>query len=130
MTRTRDAAVASQTSSIRFAQAAAVLSVLVVLWQFFSAGRLLEGADALGGHGGGAIALHVSTALLLVAAVLYGRQSRLWWPAGLAAIVFVLTFVQAALGSSGNIAAHVPVAVLVTIGVVWLTAWAFWPTSI
>ncbi|MGK5110578.1 hypothetical protein [Geodermatophilus sp. CPCC 205506] len=130
MTRTRDAAVASQTSTIRLAQAAAVLSVLVVLWQFFSAGRLLEGADALGGHGGGAIVLHVATGLLLVAAVLYGRQSGLWWPAGLAAAVFVLTFVQGALGSSGNIAAHVPVAVVVTIGIVWLTAWAFWPTSI
>jgi hypothetical protein len=128
MTRTRDA-VAPQTSTIRLAQGTAVLSVLVLLWQFFSAGQLVTGEDALAGHGAGAIALHVATGLLLVATVLHGRRTRLWWPAALAAAVFLLTFVQAALGSSGNIAVHVPVAMVVTVGIVWLTAWAFWPTS-
>ncbi|MFW3170144.1 hypothetical protein [Geodermatophilus sp. CPCC 206100] len=129
MTRTRDAAVAPQTSTIRLAQATAVLSVLVLLWQFFSAGQLVSGEDALTGHGAGAIALHVSTGLLLVATGLHARRTRLWWPAALAAVVFVLTFVQAALGSAGNIIAHVPVALIVTVGIVWLTAWAFWPPS-
>ena len=49
----------------------------------------------------------------------------MWWPAALAAAVFVLTFVQAALGSSGPITTHVPLALVVTVGVVWLAAWSF-----
>jgi hypothetical protein len=125
MTRTRDAAVATPVSTLRPVQAAAVLSVLVLFWQFLSAGRVLVGEDALGGHGAGAIALHVSTGLLLGATVLHGRRTRVWWPAALAAAVFVLTFVQAALGSSGSIATHVPLALVVTVGTVWLAAWSF-----
>ena len=124
MTRTRDAAVATPVSTLRPVQAAALLSVLVLCWQFFSAGRLLVGEDALGGHGAGAIALHVTTALLLGATVLHGRRTRIWWPAGLSAVVFVLTFVQAWLGSHGGIALHVPLALVITVGTVWLGAWS------
>jgi hypothetical protein len=125
MTRTRDAAMATPVSTLRPVQAAAVLSVLVLFWQFFSAGRVLVGEDALGGHGAGAIALHVTTALLLGATVLHGRRTRVWWPAALAAAVFVLTFVQAALGSAGSIVTHVPLALVITVGTVWLAAWSF-----
>ncbi len=125
MTRTRDAAVAIPVSTLRPVQAAAVQSVLVLYWQFYSAGRVLVGEDALGGHGAGEIALHVTTGLLLGASVLQGRRTRVWWPAALAAAVFVLTFVQAALGSSGSIATHVPLALVVTVGTVWLAAWSF-----
>jgi hypothetical protein len=125
MTRTRDTTVAAPLSTLRPVQAAAVLSVLVLFWQFLSAGRLLVGEDATGGHGAGAIALHVTTGLLLAATVLHGRRTRVWWPAALAAVVFVLTFVQAALGSAGSIGTHVPLALVVTVGVVWLTAWSF-----
>jgi predicted anti-sigma-YlaC factor YlaD len=125
MTRTRDTTVAAPVPTLRPVQAAAVLSVLVLLWQFLSAGRILVGEDAVGGHGAGAIALHVTTGLLLAATVLLGRRTRVWWPAALAAAVFVLTFVQAALGSSGSITTHVPLALVVTVGVVWLAAWSF-----
>jgi predicted anti-sigma-YlaC factor YlaD len=125
MTRTRDTTVAAPVPTLRPVQAAAVLSVLVLLWQFLSAGRILVGEDAIGGHGAGAIALHVTTGLLLAATVLLGRRTRVWWPAALAAAVFVLTFVQAALGSSGSITTHVPLALVVTVGVVWLAAWSF-----
>ena len=125
MTRTRDTTVAAPVSTLRPVQAAAALSVLVLLWQFLSAGRILVGEDAIGGHGAGAIALHVTTGLLLAATVLPGRRTRVWWPAALAATVFVLTFVQAALGSSGSITTHVPLALVVTVGVVWLAAWSF-----
>ena len=125
MTRTRDTTVAAPVSTLRPVQAAAVLSVLVLLWQFLSAGRMLVGEDAVGGHGAGAIALHVTTGLLLVAAVLHGRRTRVWWPAALAAAVFVLTFVQAWLGSHDAVAVHVPLALVVTAGTVWLTAWSF-----
>ena len=125
MTRTRDTTVAAPVSTLRPVQAAAALSVLVLLWQFLSAGRILVGEDAIGGHGAGAIALHVTTGLLLAATVLLGRRTRVWWPAALAATVFVLTFVQAALGSSSSITTHVPLALVVTVGVVWLAAWSF-----
>jgi hypothetical protein len=125
MTRTRDTTVAAPVSTLRPVQAAAVLSVLVLFWQFLSAGRMLVGEDAVGGHGAGAIALHVTTGLLLVATVLHGRRTRVWWPAALAAAVFVLTFVQAWLGSHDVVAVHVPLALVVTAGTVWLTAWSF-----
>ena len=125
MTRSRDTTVAAPVSTLRPVQAAAVLSVLVLFWQFLSAGRMLVGEDAVGGHGAGAIALHVTTGLLLVATVLHGRRTRVWWPAALAAAVFVLTFVQAWLGSHDAVAVHVPLALVVTAGTVWLTAWSF-----
>ncbi|WP_198588329.1 hypothetical protein [Geodermatophilus chilensis] len=125
MTRTRDTTVAAPVSTLRPVQAAAVLSVLVLFWQFLSAGRMLVGEEATGGHGAGAIALHVTTGLLLAATVLHGRRTRVWWPAALAAAVFVLTFVQAALGSSGSLTTHVPLALVLTVGVVWLAAWSF-----
>jgi hypothetical protein len=124
MTRTRGTAVAAP-STVRPVQAMAALSLLVLLWQFVSAGRIMVGEDATGGHGTGAIALHVTTGLLLLATVLHGRRTRVWWPAALAAVVFVLTFVQAALGSSGSIATHVPLALVLTVGTAWLAAWAF-----
>ncbi|MGY1635666.1 hypothetical protein ACI78V_03325 [Geodermatophilus sp. SYSU D00742] len=134
MTRTREHAVATSTSTststVRPVQAAAVLSVLVLLWQFFSAGRLMSGAVGDDGHGAGAIALHVTTGLLLLATALHGRRTRVWWPAALTGVTFLLTFLQAWLGSHGQIAAHVPVALVVTIGIVWVTAWAFWPANV
>jgi hypothetical protein len=125
MSRTRETTVAAPVSTLRPVQAAAVLSVLVLFWQFLSAGRIIGGEHATGGHGAGAIALHVTTGLLLVATVLHGRRTRVWWPTALAAAVFVLTFVQAALGSSGSITVHVPLALVITVGVVWLAAWSF-----
>jgi hypothetical protein len=128
MTRTSDTAVVPQT--LRAVQTTAVLSVLVLAWQFFTAGQIITDEDAAtGGHGAGAIALHVSTFLLLAAAVLHGRATQVCWPAVLAAVVLVVTFVQAYLGSSENIAAHVPLALGLTIGIVWLTAWSFWPVT-
>ncbi|MGY1820687.1 hypothetical protein [Geodermatophilus sp. SYSU D00079] len=130
MTRTREHAAPTATSTLRPVQAAAVLSVLVLLWQFFSAGRMMAGTDALDGHGAGAIALHVSTGLLLAATALHGRRTTQWWPAVLTGVTFLLTFLQAWLGSHGQIAAHVPVALVVSIGIVWVTAWAFWPADV
>ena len=37
----------------------------------------------------------------------------------------MLTFVQAWLGSHDAVAVHVPLALVVTAGTVWLTAWSF-----
>ena len=122
---TRDTTVAAPTSTIRPVQAAAVLSLLVLTWQFVSAGRIMAGEDAIAGHGAGAIALHVATGLLLLATALHGQRTRVWWPALVAAGVFVLTFAQAWLGSHGGIALHIPLAMVLTVGTVWLAAWSF-----
>jgi CHASE2 domain-containing sensor protein len=85
----------------------------------------MVGEDATGGHGVGAIALHATTGLLLLATVLHGRRTQVWWPTALAGAVFVSTFVQAALGSAGSITTHVPLALLLTVGTAWLAAWSF-----
>jgi hypothetical protein len=104
----------------------AVLSVAVLACQFVTAGQLFPRGGPLALHGGGAIVLHVVTGLLTVAAVLYARADRgPWWPAAVAAVVFVLSFVQAYFGEHTNLAIHVPGALVLTVGIVWVTAWSF-----
>jgi hypothetical protein len=126
MTRTHAAhAPARAASADRALQAATVLVVVALIWQFATAGRILSGATATGLHGAGAIALHVTTALVVVATLLHARAGGARWPVVVAVLVFACTFVQAALGSAGNMSAHVPGALVITAGTVWLTAWAF-----
>ena len=103
----------------------ALASVLALLWQFVTAGQLVTGNDITGLHGVGAAALHVTTGLTVIAAFLHWRRTRADQAVLVgAAVVFVLTFVQAGLGGSGAVAAHVPGALVVTVGVVWLAVWA------
>jgi hypothetical protein len=130
MTRTEPAPAHQRTASAdRFVQAAAVLSLLGLLWQFATAGRILSGAQATGIHGAGAIALHVTTGLLALATLLHARAGGARWPVVVAVLVFACTFVQAALGDAGVMSAHVPGALVITVGTVWLTAWAFRRTA-
>src|SRR3954453_91093 len=103
MTRTHAAPTAGRTTStVRAVQAAAVLSVLALLWQFATAGRYLSGSTDLDLHAAGAIALHVPPLLLVVATLLHARSGGARWPVVLSAAVFVATFVQAAVGDAGN----------------------------
>ncbi len=126
MTRTHAEPGAARTAgAIPAVRAAAALTVLSLLWQFLSAGRVLSQGDGLGGHGTGAIVLHVVSALLVVATVLHARAGGARWPVVVSAAVFVAGFAQAALGDAGNMAAHVPGALVLTVGTVWVTAWAF-----
>jgi hypothetical protein len=116
------------TSTLRAAQALAVLSVLTLLFQFVTAGQLFgpggEGMEDV--HGTGAIVLHVVTGLLTVALLLHQRASRgPAWPVALSAVVFVLTFVQAYFGGGQTLYIHVPGAMILTVGSVWLLAWSF-----
>jgi hypothetical protein len=130
MTRTEPAPAPARTAPAdRFIQTAAVLSLLGLLWQFATAGRLISGAQVAGVHGAGAIALHVTTGLLAVATLLHARAGGARWPVVVAVLVFICTFVQAALGDAGVMAAHVPGALVLTVGTVWLTAWAFRRTA-
>jgi O-antigen/teichoic acid export membrane protein len=112
--------------ALRAVQVLAVLSVLNLVCQYVTAGQLFPRGGPLGVHATGAIVLHVVTGLLTVAAVLYARADRgPWWPAAVAAVVFVLSFVQAYFGEHTNLAIHVPGALVLTVGIVWVTAWSF-----
>ncbi len=111
---------------LRAVQALGLLSVLNLVCQYVTAGQLFPRGGPLGIHATGAIVLHVVTGLLTVAAILYARTHRgPWWPAVLAALVFVLSFVQAYFGEHTNLALHVPGALILTVGIVWVTAWSF-----
>lgn len=81
-----------------------VLSVLVLLYQFITAGRVLAGDDgALSLHGVGAIAVHIVFGLLVAVTVAYwGPRRNTPLPAVVAVVLFGLSFVQAALGDAGR----------------------------
>ena len=103
-----------------------MLSVLTLAVQYLTAGQMLPRGGPVEIHATGAIVLHVVTGLLTIAAALFARAHRApWWPAVLAALVFVVSFVQAYDGSHTNLALHVPGAMLLTFGTVWITAWSF-----
>jgi hypothetical protein len=111
---------------LRAVQVLGVLSVLNLVCQYVTAGQLFPRGGPLPIHASGAIVMHVVTALLTVAAVLYARAHRgPWWPALVAAVVFVLSFVQAYYGEHTNLGIHVPGALVLTVGIVWVTAWSF-----
>lgn len=102
----------------------AVLPVLVLAWQFGTAVGALTGRGP-SPHGTGAIVLHVVTGLLAVALLgLRARAGGPLWPAVLAALVFAGTFVQAAYGTAPGLAVHLPGALVITAGSVWLAAWS------
>jgi hypothetical protein len=119
------------TGALTALRVTAVLSTLAVLYQAATAGQILmrnEAAEEW--HGGGAIALHVLTGLMTVAALWYARTARApWWPAALSAVVFVATFVEASYGHGRTLYIHVPLAMVLTVGTVWVTAWAFTRTA-
>lgn len=119
----------SATGALRAVQVLALLSVLGLLFQFVTAGNLV-GTGVTGSveeiHGTGAIALHVLTGLTAVAAGLHWRATRgPLWPTVLAAVVFADSFVQAATGDGQTLALHVPGAMVLTVGSVWVLAWSF-----
>ena len=132
MSRSTAATTAARTaprvgSALQALRATAVLATLGVLYQAATAGQILmQSEEAEGWHGGGAIALHVLTGLLTVAAFLHMRASRgPWWPTALSAVVFAATFVEASYGHGNTLSIHVPLALVLTIGTVWVTAWSF-----
>jgi hypothetical protein len=111
---------------VRTLRITAALSVLTVIWQGATAGELLaQHPVALQYHSAGAIVLHVFTALTAIAAFLLWRRSHTpLWPTVLAAVVFVATICQAALGDGGIMALHVPLALLLMLGSAWLLTWS------
>jgi hypothetical protein len=115
----------------RIGQALRVTSVLAVLslaFQFVTAGQLFPQGGPEQLHAGGAVVLHLLSGLAAVAAVLLWRQGGApAWPAILAAVLFVLTFVQASTGGRDTLWIHVPGAMVLTVGAVWLAVASFGP---
>lgn len=117
-------------TSLRALQISAILAVLSLAWQFVTAGQLfpMGGSDEL--HAGGAIVLHVLTGVVAIAAALHWRRtSGPVWPTVLAAAVFVLSFVQAYTGAYDTLWIHIPGAMVLTVGAVWVAVWAFVPRA-
>jgi hypothetical protein len=115
---------------LRGLQVTAVLSVLGLAFQFVTAGQLFPEGGPEEVHAGGAVFLHVVSGLAAIAAVLLWRRGG---PpvrtAVLAVVVFGLTFVQAATGGRDTLWIHVPGAMVLTVGAVWLAVWAFTPAA-
>lgn len=105
----------------------AVLAVAIIVVQGVTAGEILARSDTAEMlHSLGAYGVHVFTGLTMIAAVLVVRMSGArQWPAVLAALVFVVTFLQSALGSGGVMTVHVPLAMVVLVGSVWVLVWTF-----
>jgi hypothetical protein len=108
-------------------RATSVLAVLAILWQGATAGELLMRDRAfLELHQIGAIAVHVLTGLVAVAAFLLWRETRgPRWPLVVSVLVFAASFVQAALGDDATMWAHVPGALVLMLGAGAVLVWAF-----
>ncbi|MFR9801108.1 hypothetical protein ACL02T_02260 [Pseudonocardia sp. RS010] len=104
----------------------AVLAALMIVLQGVSAGEILSrSATAVALHSAGAIVVHVLTGLTAIVAFLVARSARgPWWPPIVAAVVFAVSFVQAALGSGGVMAVHVPLAMVLLVGSVAVLGWS------
>ncbi|MCE0766900.1 hypothetical protein LWC35_28925 [Pseudonocardia kujensis] len=125
MTRSHAATVASP-AVVTLLRVLAALSVLVIVIQGVTAGEILSrSATAAMLHSGGAVVVHVLTGLTAIAAFLVVRATGgPWWPPILAACLFVVTFLQAYLGSHGVMAVHVPLAMICLVGAVWVLVWS------
>lgn len=106
---------------VRAFQAFAALSVLTVLFQFITAGQLFPQGGPEEAHAAGAIVLHVVSGVAAVLAVFAWRRSQVSPRlAGLAVVVFAYSFLQAAWGGRSSLWIHVPGAMAMAAGVVWL----------
>jgi len=113
--------------ALRALRVASTAAVVIIVLQGVTAGEILSRSRvAVSLHFAGAFAVHAFTALTAVAAFVVMRQRRTSsWPTVVAAAVFVLGFVQAALGEAGILAVHVPLAMLLLVGAVLVMAWSF-----
>lgn len=105
----------------------AVVSLLVLVYQFATAGQILvetQSAELL--HWLGSFAVHAVFGLLALAAAAHWWLRRVTvWPTVVAVLVFALSFLQAYFGHAGALGVHVPLALGLTVGTVWVAAWSF-----
>jgi ammonia channel protein AmtB len=118
---------ATTAGALRALRVVATVSVLFIVLQGVTAGEILSRsrtAESL--HYAGAYAVHLFTALTAVAAYLVLRQRQgPRWPTVAAVVIFVIGFVQAAVGEAGILAVHVPLAMLLLVGAVLVMGWSF-----
>ncbi|GAA1167954.1 hypothetical protein [Nesterenkonia sandarakina] len=108
------------------ARVTALINVAVVILLFVSAGLLVEESRALGVHGFGAIAFHVTSGVLaLNLLVLAWRAKTGRVAAAVSVALFALTFLQASLGSGLDIAQHISGSVVLTLMAAGLAFWTF-----
>ncbi len=111
---------------LRASRGLAVLTVAVVAVLFVTAGQLVQSHRLENVHGVAAIALHVVSGALAITLLGLARQRGSgWWVAGLASVLFAFSFVQAYLGKGYTLAIHIPGALLLTVGSIWLACWIF-----
>ncbi|WP_123380539.1 hypothetical protein [Pseudokineococcus lusitanus] len=127
MTTTSSAPATTATAPLRALQVTAALALLVLGWQFVSAGELVASGlrDGLDGHAAGAVVLHVVSGLAAAAAVwlrLRGGSTAL---AALAVGVFLVGFLQAWSGDHAPLTVHVPLAIITVATAVWLVVASF-----
>jgi hypothetical protein len=113
--------------ALRGLRVVATASVLFIVLQGVTAGEILSrNRMAVSLHYFGAFVVHALTALTAVAAYVMLRQrGGPWWPTAVAAVIFVVGFVQAAVGKAGILAVHVPLAMLLLVGSVLVMGWSF-----
>ena len=133
MSRTETRATTPRTTSsglVRAFQVFSALAVLNVLWQFVTAGQLFPNGGPEEAHAASAIVLHVLSGLAAVAAVLLWRAQQLGVRSMvLAVVVFGYTFLQAYWGGYSSLWIHVPGAMVLTLGVVWVFFTSLRPAS-
>lgn len=102
------------------------LHLATVLLQAFTAGGLLDGVAGQGAlHGTGSAAVHLAGLIQLIVAVLYWRPGRgVLWPVFASLLLLVAGGVQSAMGGSGILAVHVPLALVLFGGVGAMLAWS------
>lgn len=111
----------TSTGLVRAYQVLAALALVNVLVQFITAGQLFPDGGPEEVHGGGAIVLHVLTGLAAVVAIVLWRQGRLGVRTTvLTVVVFGFTLLQASWGGRSSLWIHIPGAMVLTVGVVWV----------
>ncbi|MEJ5868283.1 hypothetical protein WDV85_11105 [Pseudokineococcus sp. 5B2Z-1] len=107
-------------AALRALQVTAALSVLAVVWQFVTAGSLVQDPSWLGLHGGGAIVLHVTSGLAALAALWWWRSGASARLAVLAVVTSAVTYLQAWSGDHAPLSVHVPLSLTVVATTAWL----------
>lgn len=105
---------------------AVTLELAALLSQAVTAGGVLGDAAAGAFHGSGSTFVHLFGIATLIAGILVWRPGRgPIWPAAVGLVVLLAGIVQSMLGGSGNVVAHVPTGVTLTVLTTWLTVWAW-----
>ncbi|MCH8560735.1 hypothetical protein [Nesterenkonia sp. DZ6] len=116
----------SSPALLRAARGLALANFVALGLLFASAGLYVQDFRGLDVHGVAAVGLHITSGALALALVLraWGTKTGLI-PAVTAVLLFVLTFLQALVGSAMTLTLHFSGALVLAAMATWLIAWAF-----